>query len=84
MKNIWLIASFVSLVCAGCSSTPAPKQTVKAEVSFTKSQLADKIKGGWAAKTIGCTYGGPVEFLHNGTMIQDYTPIIWHLSLIHI
>ncbi len=78
MKNIWLIASFVSLVCAGCSSTPAPKQTVKAEVSFTKSQLADKIKGGWAAKTIGCTYGGPVEFLHNGTMIQDYTPIIWH------
>ena len=25
-----------------------------------------------AAKTIGCTYGGPVEFLHNGTMIQDY------------
>ena len=44
---------------------------------MTQDELADKIRGGWAAKTIGCTYGGPVEFLHNGTMIQDYTPIKW-------
>ena len=44
---------------------------------ITQKQLYDKIKGGWAAKTIGCTYGGPVEFLFNGTMIQNYTPIKW-------
>jgi hypothetical protein len=36
-----------------------------------------KVKGGWAGKTIGCTYGGPVEFLYNGTMIQDYIPLKW-------
>ena len=47
------------------------------QVSLAKEQLADKIKGGWAGKTIGCTYGGPIEFLFNGTMIQDYTPILW-------
>lgn len=44
---------------------------------ISKEVLSDKIKGGWAGQTIGCTYGGPVEFLFNGTMIQDYTPIPW-------
>ena len=44
---------------------------------LSKETLQDKIKGGWAAKTIGCTYGGPVEFQYNGTMIQDYVPINW-------
>ena len=39
--------------------------------------MGDKIKGGWAGQTIGCTFGGPVEFLFNGTIIQDYTPITW-------
>ena len=78
MKNItFIVYIFVVVVlCAGCGS--APSQTaVPSEVTMTKEVLADKIKGGWAAKTIGCTYGGPVEFLHNGTMIQDYTPIKW-------
>lgn len=37
----------------------------------------DKIKGGWAGQTIGCTYGGPTEFKYNGTMIQEYVPIVW-------
>lgn len=47
------------------------------KVTMTKQQLSDKIKGGWAGQTIGCTYGGPVEFIYNGTMIQDYIPIHW-------
>lgn len=38
----------------------------------------DKIKGGWAGQTIGCTYGGPTEFKYNGTMIQDYIPLEWN------
>jgi hypothetical protein len=46
-------------------------------VTLSLQQLADKIKGGWAGKTIGCTYGGPVEFQYNGTIIQDYIPIRW-------
>ena len=46
-------------------------------VTIQKDILLDKIKGGWAGQVIGCTYGGPTEFRYCGTMIQDYTPIIW-------
>ena len=74
MKNVTFIIWIFVVLCAGCGSSTS---VVQDEVSMTKKQLADKVKGGWAAKTIGCTYGGPVEFLHNGTMIQDYTPIKW-------
>ena len=31
-------------------------------VSLRTSTLLDKIRGGWAGKMIGCTYGGPTEF----------------------
>jgi hypothetical protein len=46
-------------------------------VTFTKEQLQDKIKGGWAGQTIGVTFGGPYEFRYNGTFIQDYQPLPW-------
>ena len=39
--------------------------------------LLDKIKGGWAGQTIGCSYGGPTEFDFKGGMITNYTPIPW-------
>lgn len=77
-KNISLIAAFLVTLCIGCTSSPDKDIVQRKEMVISVDQLADKIKGGWAAKTIGCTYGGPVEFLHNGTMIQDYTPIIWN------
>ncbi|MDR1668170.1 MAG: ADP-ribosylglycohydrolase family protein [Bacteroidales bacterium] len=48
-----------------------------AEFVLGKAQLMDKIKGGWAGQTIGCTYGGPTEFNYCGTMIQDYIPVLW-------
>jgi hypothetical protein len=41
------------------------------------SVLRDKIRGGWAGQVIGCTYGGPTEFSHPGTMIRDYQAIPW-------
>lgn len=48
--------------------------------TFTLSEeiLKDKIKGGWAGQTIGVTFGGPMEFRFNGTMIQEYVPIKWY------
>lgn len=46
-------------------------------LTISKSELQDKIKGGWAGQVIGCTYGGPTEFQWNGTMIGDHIPILW-------
>jgi hypothetical protein len=53
-------------------------------VSFAQTKtmhidvLKDKIMGGWAGQTIGVTFGGPVEFQFQGTMINDYQPIVWY------
>ena len=79
-KNVllctWLFLSVLAaMACTG--REPATKNEVPAEVTMTKAQLLDKIKGGWAGQTIGCTYGGPTEFRYPGTMIQDYIPINW-------
>jgi hypothetical protein len=46
-------------------------------ITVSRAVLLDKIKGGWAGQTIGCTYGGPTEFKYPGTMMQDYIPIAW-------
>ena len=50
MKNVTFIIWAFVVLCAGCSSSTS---VVQDEVSMTKKQLADKVKGGWAAKTIG-------------------------------
>lgn len=47
------------------------------EITLSKTQLKDKIKGGWAGQTIGVTFGGVTEFKYNGTFIQDYQPLEW-------
>ena len=52
---------------------PASGTTIR----LSKAALQDKIRGGWAGKTIGCTYGGPTEFRFQGTIAWDYTPIPW-------
>jgi len=49
--------------------------TVEAEV------IRDKIKGGWVGQVVGCTYGGPTEFVWLGTWIQDYVPLRWDENL---
>jgi hypothetical protein len=46
-------------------------------VTLPRSALLDKIKGGWAGQAIGCTYGGPTEFVFQSTFIHDYQPIPW-------
>lgn len=48
------------------------------QITFTKHQLQDKIKGGWAGQTIGVTFGGPYEFRFQGTFIGDYQPLLWY------
>ncbi|MDD8025530.1 MAG: beta-N-acetylglucosaminidase domain-containing protein [Acidobacteriota bacterium] len=46
-------------------------------VSLSKAALLDKIRGGWAGQTIGCTFGGPTEFRFQGTIIPEGQPIPW-------
>ena len=80
MKNKILVSltvvCFIGLICQSCTTkTTAPDATVNLEIS--KSELQNKIKGGWAGQVIGCTFGGPTEFRFRGTMIQDYQPIPW-------
>ena len=59
----------VSIVCHASSQ----KMLV-----FSKAELKDKIKGGWAGQTIGVTFGGPYEFRFSGSFIQDYQPLVWY------
>ncbi|MEY4628856.1 MAG: hypothetical protein RLZZ595_1182 [Bacteroidota bacterium] len=49
---------------------------------ISKDVLKDKIKGGWAGQTIGVTFGAPVEFQYNGTMINPYHKIPWYDGLL--
>jgi hypothetical protein len=72
MKKIF----FAILVLVGCSSPTPPTSSTKSEL--TKTELLNKIKGGWAGQVIGVTYGGPTEFRFNGTMVNEYVPIEWY------
>ncbi len=58
------------LVVATASVFGQPKS-----FSISKEDLKDKIIGGWAAQTIGVTFGSPMEFHYNGTYIDYYSPI---------
>ena len=75
MKNTLLYCSLIIVILnfIGCTISSRGKS----EFTISEGELYDKIRGGWSAKVIGCTYAGPVEFTHNGTIIQDYTPIKW-------
>jgi hypothetical protein len=71
---------FLALLCgrpAPAASSSAGFQASGTTVRLSKAALRDKIRGGWAGKTIGCTYGGPTEFRFQGTIAWPYMPIPW-------
>lgn len=74
--SVLLLTAAVAAAATACVSGNAEK-SLPATATLSMERLTDKIKGGWAGQTIGCTYGGPTEFRYNGTMIQDYVPIEW-------
>ena len=79
-KNFLTIACIISMCMFVFSCNQQTKETkgsIPAELTITKQQLMNKIKGGWAGQTIGCSFGGPVEFQYCGTMVQDYVTIPW-------
>jgi len=72
-----LLLGAAALVAATSCTSNGNGTEMPEKVTLSLERLTDKIKGGWAGQTIGCTYGGPTEFKYNGTMIQDYIPIEW-------
>lgn len=60
--------------CFLCTLAIAQTKTI----TLSKAQLKDKIMGGWAGQTIGVTFGGPMEFRYNGTIINEYQPVPWY------
>ena len=52
-------------------------------VTLSTEVLRDKIKGGWAAQTIGVTYGFPVEFRFNSERVPDNHELRWYDGLLY-
>ncbi len=74
----YLPALFLLAIVVACSSQKNADESLKIE--FSKTELQDKIKGGWAGQVIGCTYGGPTEFQYLGRLIDDTVSIPWDNS----
>ncbi len=79
MKNSVLILSALIIgftSCFGKETTDSQKKTV----TISNAVLKNKIKGAWTAQAIGVTFGVPVEFKYNSSMIHDYRPLEWNDS----
>jgi hypothetical protein len=76
IQYIRILVIFFTVSMAGPGISFGQKSHEK--VNMTRAVLKDKIKGGWAGQTIGCTFGGPTEFKFKGTMIQEYQKMIWY------
>jgi len=90
LNGCLLVAIFVVLLAGGGCARPGPTPTLAVPPTampaaapsptgkISKDVLRDKIKGAWAAQTIGVTFGAPVEFRYNSTMIPDSVSIPWY------
>lgn len=76
IQYISILVIFFTVCLAGSGISFGQKS--HENVNMTRAELKDKIKGGWAGQTIGCTFGGPTEFKFKGTMIQEYQKMIWY------
>ncbi len=78
MKQRELFFMLSAIILLSCQKG----NTTATEYTISRGELLDKIKGGWAGQVIGCTYGGPTEFVWNGTMIgYDKIPAYWKQGL---
>ena len=73
-----LVRASPPLAAAGRGRMPAETSKHTAGIfDISAETLKDKIRGGWAGQTIGCTFGGRTEFQFQGTIIPDYQPLPW-------
>ena len=78
MKKIFLSIAICLFITFLSQQVFAKKLIYNKSTTIAMDVLKDKIKGGWAGQTIGCTYGGPTEFKYKGAIIHEQTPIIWY------
>lgn len=81
----FLLTASIGFLVSSCERKASEATEVEAAKTvledfkiYSRDELKDKIRGGWAGQTIGVTFGGPTEFRFKGTMIQDYQEIVWH------
>jgi hypothetical protein len=84
MKKISWVSVALCLLAAACGRAEQVESPPGLRTELTRTELLDKIKGGWAGQVIGCTFGGPTEFRYQGAMIQDYQTIPWDVSLVAV
>lgn len=68
-----LVLVFLTAILSSCIRT----------VTLDDAALMDKIRGGWYAQTIGCTYGGPTEFKFKGRTLPDSLSLEWYDEYIY-
>lgn len=83
MRKIIAMSALALILAASCCQESSVSLPYGSTITIEKSVLQDKIKGGWAGQTIGCTYGGPTEFKYKGALINDKAPIIWYDDYIY-
>ncbi len=79
MKKSILVFAFIAIGIWVFSQDPGINRSGNT-ITISKEALKNKIKGAWAAQTIGVTFGVPSEFRYNTTMIRDYHPLVWNDS----
>ena len=74
------LATLLAALWAGSGCAPADPVTPSTDdtVTLSTQTLRDKIKGAWAAQTIGVTYGYPVEFRFNSERVPDERELPWY------
>lgn len=83
MKHLkYISVLIIFLLHYSCQKTDSSSKELPEEITITKAELLDKIKGGWAGQTIGVTFGSYTEFKYQGSFIQDYQPIEWHAGYV--
>jgi hypothetical protein len=75
--GIALFAAALLVFSVSCKQKESENKASSTQNTFTKEQLQDKIKGGWAGQTIGVVYGAPVEFKYQGSIIPATQNIPW-------
>jgi len=76
MKLLFTV-TLITGILVSCQNQQIGKPYIPKKITLSKSELLDKIKGGWAGQMIGVTYGGPTEFRYRGRIIPDSVVIPW-------